>query len=344
MATDVFSNPSNNYIIPGLAPCSNIGDDAYVKFFDDGVGVKRGADILQFLDLSGISILINSWVQEKKVIQSGEVIYVPGLDKGLTFQTQYFDISINEPNQQYYFIADVSLEYYYNFKYYNTNIHASADYSLNIDIEDALNIAIGNDNIKIEVSYDTSTLKFESTQEGYSFDVTNVVLTTIDSSTDTSSPFVDSSTYTLIEDESRSLPAFKYPNGAMLGYVLKATYPSEEDKEDRWIYMNHVKSPIEVYESVNVDSSVYYQRYTKTVDVGMNGHGNDEILSAGDYLDYVNNNDAWLKVGVFSSRFSTIDPYLSQQKNLINGFYIFNPHEFPVQIEYLLVNYNQDDN
>jgi hypothetical protein len=87
-----------------------------------------------------------------------------------------------------------------------------------------------------------------------------------------------------------------------------------------------------------LDTSLFYQKYTKDINVGMSGNGDDTTLSAGDYLDYINTHNGWNKVGLFSSRITTPDYPESNVKNLIGGFYLFNPQLFPVQVEYMLIN------
>jgi len=254
MATDVFNNPSNDYVNPGLAPCAGAGDgDATFEFVDNGAGIISGSNILQFMDLSNISVLVNSWINQKITLQSGEVIYIPGPDKGLLNERQVFDIlpdGYEGDLSKYFMIVDLSISYYNNFRHYNINLEASSNYALNIDIDDALNLALANNNIKAEAVYDPSTFTFSGTQVGYDFRISNFVLTLIDNSTNTSSPFVYPPllpSYTLEEDISLYLPAMKYPNGAMLGYLLKTNFPPDECYRSCWIYMNHVVSPFDVY-------------------------------------------------------------------------------------------------
>lgn len=344
MATDVFNNPSNDYVNPALSPCANVadGNSGVFKFIDDGAGVVVGTDITQFMDLSELSINVTEWSGRKQTIQSGEVIYIPGPDRGLLYKKQVFQIpNLGVTNQEYYFTIDLSISYYNNFRHYNINVDASSNYSLNLDIDDALNIELANSGVKTEVVYDPSNFTFTGTQLGYEYDITNVVLTTIDASMDSTSPFADSSTYVLTEDTSSGLPASKYPNGAMLGYLLKANYPSDECYRNWWLYMNHVNSPFDVYVVADVsttDTSTYYSKFSKNVEVGMSGTGDATTLSAADYLDYINTNDLWFKVGKFAARFSAPDFPENSQKNLIGGFYLFNPQTFPINIEYMILN------
>jgi uncharacterized protein YjbI with pentapeptide repeats len=292
MPTDVFNNPSNDYVNPGLAPCVNVpdGNSGDFKFIDDGAGVVVGSDIASFMDLSDITIHVTTWASNKITLQSGEVIYVPGLEKGLMNRKQVFNILSSGyagSTSKYFMIVDLSISYYNNFKHYDINIEASSNYSQNIDIDDALNIALGNNNIKAEVTYDPSSFTFIGTQEGYDFEISNIVLTLIDSSTDANSPFIYPPilpSYELEEDASLALPAMKYPNGAMLGYILKARYPTTECYRDWWIYMNHVHSPfivfdpkliineiidIEEYKSIIFDPSITWGPFIIDLSVGL---------------------------------------------------------------------------
>lgn len=496
MVSDVFNNPSNDYINPGLAPCAGIADSYTFEFITDGAGVISGSEILQFIDLTSISAPVSSWVGRTNTLQSGEVLYVPGLTKGLQQRKIVYDIpDFGEDDQEYYFILDLSINYYYNFRYYENALDASANYTLNVSIDDALNIVFGDYNISATTAYDASAFTFTGDTNGYDFDITNVVLTIIDASLDSGSPFttlvVDgervAQTYTLEENTGSELPATKYPNGAMLGYMLKAAYPTTSSSEQSWIYINNVKSPYDVYESksldldpsitiafdastsigtewtfttadasgtidastmssliiedgsisnsvitdssiqrsviydsslsssyvdnltINVtvgnnrplfsemtiwdtsisngyvadssiyssvisdssivnctlynvsstdstnvntrvinidasvynivtDSSIYFERFSKTIDVGRNAAGTTTIMSAAEYLDYINCNNLWDKVGPLASLISAPDPEGSTTKNLVGGFYIFNPQTFSVQVEYILIN------
>jgi len=249
MSTDVFNNPSNDYINPGLAPCAGVSDAAHFEFTNDGAAIVSGADIIQIIDLSNINIPVTEWLEKKKTLSSGEVIYVPGLTKGLMNRTQYFDIPAAgyvDATSKYFMTLDISINYYNNFKYFNINVEASANNALNIDIDDAMNIALGTAGVGTTLAYDPCVLTFSGGTEGYEFNITNVILTTIDSST------IDSSTYILVEDTSSAIPYAKYPNGGMMGYVLKAIYPADENGCDKWVYTNTVVSPFDVYETENV--------------------------------------------------------------------------------------------
>jgi hypothetical protein len=85
--------------------------------------------------------------------------------------------------------------------------------------------------------------------------------------------------------------------------------------------------------SYDLDSSLYYEPVIKTIEVGMSGCSNSTTMSAGDYLEWITNNDAWEKVG--DMYIWTSAPDAADTKNLIPGFYVFNPQTFNIQLEYL---------
>jgi hypothetical protein len=83
------------------------------------------------------------------------------------------------------------------------------------------------------------------------------------------------------------------------------------------------------------DSSLFYTKSIKRLDVGMNGCSTSEVMSAGDYLDWVTTNDYWNKFGDIYIWTSAPDG-CSDCRNLIDGFYVYNPHSFTCKIEYML--------
>ena len=83
------------------------------------------------------------------------------------------------------------------------------------------------------------------------------------------------------------------------------------------------------------DSSTFYQKSVKTIDVGMNGCSSDTVMSAGDYLDWITTNDYWNKFGDMYI-WTTAPDGCSACNNLIDGFYVYNPHAFDIKIEYML--------
>ena len=290
--TDVFNNPSNDYVNPGLAPCAGASDDAYFRFIDGGAGIISGADILAFLNLDSVNVPVSTWSIEKKTLQSGEVTYVPGPEKGLMNRTQIFDIpsqgyetpEAGEGAPDFFMQLDISIRYYHNFRYIYENIDASSNYLTNLNIDSAKNIALSNNNILVEMTYDPSDLTFVGSQVGYEYEISNAVLTVFDASTIAGSPFATPAPdpMTLIEDVSAALPAMKYPNGAMLGYVLKTKYPTDECMYDSWVYMNHVESPYEVYipeiitnyisstsQTITFDPSVQWGPFVSDFDVSI---------------------------------------------------------------------------
>jgi len=317
---DLFNNPSNDYVNPGLAPCSGTSDSYTFEFLQKKeAGIVSGADILQAMDLSEVSIPITTWLQEKKTLSSGEVIFVPGLTKALLNRSQQFDIPATGYVDSYspsFMILDFSINYYYNFRYFDINIEASANIDENINIADAVNAALLENSASATMTYDPSYFKFTGNGAGYDFDISNVTLTLVDASMAQAEfpinyvydPFIPLNAgddeiipqiFVLDEDLDSEVPAAKYPNGAQIGYLLKTTYPSTAGVNDMWAYTNTVDSPyivynetesafirgasISLYESLTYDPNLVWPDIV--VDVSRNGYDisiNDVILTAFD--------------------------------------------------------------
>lgn len=338
---DLFNNSSNDYIYPALSPCPGATDDMYLEFMDDEIGIVAGSEILSKIDFSDFRIPVASYSTQIKIIHEGEVAYIPGLTKGLTGRQQGFTmptlVTTDEDLDSLFMQIDFSINYYKDFAFVDSSIDASSNYTLNIDVDDAINIVLAAKDINTTAVYDPSNFFFIGTVDGYDFDITNVTLSLIDTSENTSSPFAytaNASTYELTEDLTLEIPYAKYPNGAMQGMILKGTFPSAASDSDKWIYINNVVSPYIVYEEDDVSLGLYEQ-FSKKVDVGRNVPGTTKILSAAEYLDYINSNNLWSKVGELAAQVSSVDP-VGTTKNLVGGFYVFNPHAFDIQIEYIL--------
>jgi uncharacterized protein YjbI with pentapeptide repeats len=261
--TDLFNNPSNDYVYPALSPCSGKADDQFLEFVDGGIGIVKGSNILTKINFSDLSIPISSYSQQTKILGPGEVTYIPGLTKGLQKKSQGFKIpnilyngSHNPELNPFFIKVDLSINYYKNFAFIQESIIAEGDYSQNIDIESALNLALGNAKVKALSKYDPSTLKITGTSDGWEFDVTNVILTTIPSSDP--SVFDNEINYILNEDPSLSISASKYPNGAVQGIVMKGSYPGDSPVApyDHWLYINHVTDYVTIYDPISIDNFI----------------------------------------------------------------------------------------
>lgn len=334
MAVDLFNNISNDYIYPDLAPCpgANDGNDSRFEFLpNEQAGIISGSDIVAAMNLGDISQPVSGWNQQTKILQPGEVTFIPGLTKGLMNQTQIFLFDpledLYDENANYENLTiDLSLNYYRNFKHYDVAIHAAADEDTPIDV--ALDMAFDAQNILISTSYDASGITFTGDNPGYQIDITNVY-------------GMDGTTGEFLTlDTSNSIPAFKYPNTGMLGYVLKATYPSVAQAYESYVEINHVPDYLEHFTLIeDATCAGYYVRHYDKVDVGLSSKTlcDASTMGAGDYLAYIEENNKWEKVGPLRIWISALDPANSAIENLITGFYVFNPHNFPIKIDYMII-------
>jgi len=338
---DLFNNISNDYIYPDLPPCPGAGDQGSYAFEflpNEQVGVVSGSDIIAAMGLGDIAQPVTGWDQQTKILQPGEVTFIVGGTKGISTRTQFFpfdgSVSYTGANHQFYMSADISLNYYKSFKHYDLNIFVTADPDTETSIENAFNIKFDELGIKINVTYEPSGLTFEGQTPGYLFDVEHI---------DVSLWEPDSSVWgaTLYEDSSVSIPAFKYPNSAMLGYVLKVNYPSSVAESDAYVEINHVPDYLEWFELVSdpTDGTTgeCYMRHYDAVDVGISKTCDFDTLSGADYLHYIETHNKWEKIGPIRIWLSALDLVNSPVENLITGFYVYNPHDFSVQLAYMTI-------
>jgi hypothetical protein len=335
--SDLFNNnQSNDYINPSLPQCPGESDSTIFEFLpNQEVGVISGSNIIMSMDLGDISQPVTGWVQQKKILQPGEVVFIQGLTKGISYESQRFpfdgSVAYEESgsNHAYYLGVDMSINYYKNFRYYQDAIHAEGNYTNGITIDNALNIEFDTKGISISATYDTSALIFSGSIAGYAFDIIVMDVSLFEVSSDIKE--------ILAEDVSSAIPAFKYPNGAMLGYILKITYPDTIEDYQKYIELNHAPDYLVYFEASTGDPNAYV-RYYKAVDVGLSGVScAGDTLSAAEYLDYVQSNNKWEKVGVLKIWLTAEDLENSSIENLITGFYLFNPQTVAVQIEYITV-------
>lgn len=334
---DLFNNNSNDYINPDLSPCAGSSDQYTFEFLpNQQVGIVSGDSIISAIPLGDIFEPVIGWVQQTKILQPGEITFIPGMTKGISNRLQYFPfiglVRYNGELDKYYMSLDISINYYKNFKYYEDSIFVKSDHINGITIENALNIKLNERKINIEPVYDPSGLTFRGTQPGYTFNITSLDVSLF-------LPLEPQRFESLVEDVSSALPAFKYPNGAMLGYVLKVIYPpaSNIEDSDKYIKINHVPNFLEYFVE-NRFIPGQYERFYDEVDVGLSGTSHTpNILSAADYLHKVETNNMWENVGIIRIWLSSNDFPNTIKQNLIKGFYIFNPQSFPVKINYITI-------
>jgi hypothetical protein len=274
--------------------------------------------------LGDIKVEVNSWVQNKKTLSPQEVTFIPGLAKGLNKRTQAFVLPFTPSDSSLLYMSfDISINYYSNFRNSTINVFAMANTFGSSNVINELNMKFDTLGIGITASMDGSTLYLRGDSEGYDFTAGKPFTQLYDASL--LSVFSTSGE----ADVTKTVPYAKYNNGAEVGMVIKASYPIEESTYDKWLYMNHVNNEFSFFD----DTSTYV---TKTVDVGSNT-STSTTIGAADYLYYLTANNLWDKMGYLNIKVNTFDPADSNVKNLIPGFYLYNPHSFNVEVDYMLI-------
>ena len=239
---DLFNNPTNNYVNPSITPCVGNSDNMNLTLVKNGLGIVSGNNVLERIDFGDLKVPVSSFTKQNKILGPQEIIFIPGLTKGLQEARQVFnylpDTSIN------YFTdtIDLSVTYILNFKTIIDNISVTGNEEQNITFIDALNLEFGNKQLQIKASDDPSSLIFEALNEGYLFEINNVYW----------------NNNLLEEDKDRKIDFIKYPNGAMQSIVLKTTFPqpSPDCPFDRYLLINHVDNPIIKYDKITIDNYI----------------------------------------------------------------------------------------
>lgn len=270
-----FSNTSNDYVYPILSPCPNMADDQYLVWTTNGLSIIKGSDEISSILFNDLAIPVNTFNKQQINLAAGEVSYIPGLTKGLCNRKQVFSlpslVSSNIALNPYFFEIDLSVNYYKNFSFKYNNIDVSGNYDQNSSVIDALNISFAQAGIKIVASYDPSSLSFTGSQVGYDFEISNVNLNIIDTSSYSNSPFgngTNAPSYNLTNDASLEIPFAKYQNTAMQGIILRGLYPlattSQINEADKWFYLNHVSDYVTIYEPIEL---IYYSDVSTAISI-----------------------------------------------------------------------------
>ena len=257
---DLFNNPSNDYINPGLSPCPGNADEQYLTWDQKGLAVIKGSNIISLLDFTGMHIPVTAFNKQQVIVGPGEVIFIPGLTKGLCHRVQGFLMpsltSTNAALNPYFMQLDFSINYYKNFSFTTTSFDVSGNYTQNVNIENAADIAMDKYGIRVGSLYEPSIFSFIGTVPGYDFQVSNVAISIIDASQNAASPFpkgANAPKYELPEDPSVSVLYAKYPNTAMQGIAVRGYYIDDFTECDKWFYLNHASDYAVEYNPVLLD-------------------------------------------------------------------------------------------
>ena len=325
---DVFNNSTDNYMKTGLAPCTGTDENIFEFLPKKEVGIVNGSQILQTMYIGDVQIEVSAWEQNKKILAPGEVIYIAGLTKDLDNRSQTFVSDRFIPDTSLlYMEVEFTINYNSNFKNVSSIFHCISDPSSGVNVVNAINTSLAASNIGVTAAIDSSTVKFTGSTAGYNFTVTDpIVIKDYDASMNVLT------SWTVPEDITKSVEYAKYINGAMLGVIVKPVYPDDQSTYDKWLYLSHVNNTFSYW-----DSSVN-EYYTKFVDTGSSTVSTSTVMCAGDYLNYITVNEEWDKIGYLYMKLNTFNQDGTDQKNLVPGFYLFNPHAFNVEVNYMMIN------
>jgi hypothetical protein len=370
MAVDLFnqyySNPKKQFVYTNMT-CSSASSADNTNFIINNTEgqISNGTDILSSLSLSSIKESVTEWSNQTKTIEPYSILYLQGLDFGLTFMQRGYgqiDASLINTNLWEYFVRlDASFGYLEGGASKTLSISIKADYENHINIIDALNnsFALTNAPFTVELK-DSSVLLFTSSISGLEFSaLTDVSLSTIEN--DVSNPYspFEATSYVLNQIDSYYVPAKKYPNGAYKVLLITADYPkynaSSIDESELSLQIAHIKDKVDLYEKDT--STNQYNKLTKyVVDsyfnqdefsyfAWANPNNNTDVSAISDastnyiglygYINWIESNELWKKFGSLYAIISAGDDLGSSHLNLISSPIIYNPNSFPIRLNIL---------
>ena len=341
---DYFNNTSNNFVDPGFKNCYGSNDTTSNLVFEDSkANIINNGDVLSSLNLEDIKFPLTQYIQETKYINPDSYIILGDLTKGLAYRQQYFQLpNYNNSSLSFNIKLKFQISYFKNFTWITDSYTIEPNSKTHTSLTDTINNIFTENNINASSKLSGDYLVFEGKTEGFSFNVFNMQLAVLG---------LDE-WFDIEEDVSKAVDSIKYINGACKGIVMKITYPKYNNENiediDKYIYYKSIPDTIDIYSpfefdpSCNIDASCYdpstMQLYTKqTYELIINGACGDNIMSLNEYMSKLTKENLWNTTGVFFANLSTENDKNSNLKTLIPSMIFYNPHYFPVKIDYLIV-------
>ena len=339
---DYFNNTSNNFVDPEFKNCYGSNNTSSELIFEDGnADVINNGNVLSSLDLSDIKFPLTQYIRETKFINPDSYIILGDITKGLAYRQQFFQLpDYNENDLKYNIKLKFKINFFKDFIWDIIELNITPDKKTYKSICDTINVLFKDNNINASSSLENGYLIFKGNLEGYSFNVFNMFLKV---------EGLDE-WFELTEEKTKSVDSIKYINGACKGIVAKFTYPKYNNENisevEKYVLYKSIPNTVDIYSSYQLDPSCFIDPscydsiplFTKeTYNVFINNVCGEDSMPINKYMNYLNKNNLWENTGVFFSNLSTENDPNSNLKSLVRSMIIYNPHYFPVKIDYLIV-------
>lgn len=341
---DYFNNTSNNFVDPGFKNCYGANDTtSYLVFEDGNADIINNGNILSSLNLNDIKFPLTQFVKETKYINPDSYIILGDLTKGLAFRQQYFQLpNYASSDLEYKVNLKFEISFFKNFLWETKEFIISPDKKTYTSVIDVINSLFKDNNINVTANIESEYLVFKGNNSGYSFNVFNMFI---------GIEGLDE-WFELNEDISKSVDSIKYINGSCKGIVAKFTYPKYNNENieeyDKFILYKSIPDTVDIYmpytfdPSCQIDSSCFdpsiMQFYTKeSYNVLINNACGEDFMPMNKYMNYLTTNNLWDSTGVFFSNLATENNENNNSKLSVRSMIFYNPHYFPVKVDYLIV-------
>lgn len=201
MSTDLFSkyynNPTKSYIYTNLT-CNGASADEISFDITDSAGViSNNENVLVSLGLEGVHVPLTQYTTDMRILNPYEIMYVRGIDRGASYMSKSYKLCCNKIK-----IDDWMYNSGITFAIRCTDgkeikrtyfIKACGDINRDITFVDVCQEMFDKRHIPINIAFEDDILTFTSTQLGYEFWISHILLwqKAVDPSTGSSDKALD---------------------------------------------------------------------------------------------------------------------------------------------------------
>lgn len=201
MSTDLFSkyynNPTKSYIYTNLT-CNGASADEISFDITDSAGViSNNENVLVSLGLEGVHVPLTQYTTDMRILNPYEIMYVRGIDRGASYMSKSYKLCCNKIK-----IDDWMYNSGITFAIRCTDgkeirrtyfIKACGDINEDITFVDVCQEMFDKRHIPVNITFEDDILTFTSTQLGYEFWISHILLwqKAVDPSTGSSDKTLD---------------------------------------------------------------------------------------------------------------------------------------------------------
>lgn len=184
MATDLFSkyynNPTKSYIYTNLT-CNGASADEISFDITDSAGViSDNENVLASLGLEGVHVPLTQYTTDMRILNPYEIMYVRGIDRGASYMSKSYKLCCNKikvEDWMYKSGITFAIRYTDGKELKRTYfIKACGDINEDVTFVDICQEMFDKRHIPVNITFEDDILAFTSTQLGYEFWISHILL------------------------------------------------------------------------------------------------------------------------------------------------------------------------